>query len=45
MMFDFPDPFGPEMIVKPREKGIRVLPENDLKLSISSSLMNKDAGP
>ncbi len=45
MMFDLPEPFGPETTVKPWEKGIRVFRANDLKLSISSSLMNKDAGP
>ena len=33
--FDFPDPFGPVMAVKPDWKGIVTSPPNDLKLSTS----------
>jgi hypothetical protein len=44
MIFDFPEPFGPEITVKCSRKGMVVLRPNDLKLSISISVICK-AGP
>jgi hypothetical protein len=38
-MLLFPEPFGPEIAVKPGNSGIVTLFANDLKLSISISLM------
>ena len=35
----FPEPFGPEIVVNPFNRGISVLLANDLKLSISSCFM------
>jgi hypothetical protein len=34
MMLLFPEPFGPEMVVKPSSNGITVFSAKDLKLSI-----------
>jgi hypothetical protein len=42
MMFDLPEPFGPEMVVKPSNSGTNVCFPNDLKLSSSISLIRKD---
>src|SRR5579885_828772 len=41
MMFDLPEPFGPEMVVKPSSSGITVDRPKDLKLSSSISLIRK----
>lgn len=41
-MLLFPDPFGPETVVKPRLKGMVVFPTNDLKLSISICWINTE---
>lgn len=41
----FPDPFGPDITVNPSKNGIFVFLKNDLKLSISSSLIYKDGAP
>ena len=45
MMLLFPEPFGPDITVKPSKKGIFVFLEKDLKLSISSSVICKDPAP
>jgi hypothetical protein len=45
MILLFPEPFGPDITVKPSKKGIFVFFEKDLKLSISSSVMCKDPAP
>jgi hypothetical protein len=37
-----PEPFGPEMVVKPSNSGTNVCFPNDLKLSSSISLIRKD---
>lgn len=42
MMFDLPEPLGPEMVVKPSNRGTNVCLPNDLKLSSSISLIRKD---
>ena len=39
MILLFPDPFGPETVVNPFNKGISDLLANDLKLSISNCFM------
>ena len=39
IMLLLPEPLGPEMVVKPFSKGITVLPEKDLKLSMTISQM------
>ena len=39
MMLLFPEPFGPEIVVKPFKNGMVSLFAKDLKLSISTSLM------
>ena len=44
-MLDLPDPFGPDTVVKPRLKGMTVLPWKDLKLSISICWMCKWGDP
>jgi hypothetical protein len=44
MMFDFPEPFGPEITVKCSKKGMVVFRPKDLKLSISIWVICK-AGP
>lgn len=41
MMFDLPDPLGPEMVVNPSRSGTTVAFPNDLKLSSSISLIRK----
>lgn len=41
MMFDLPDPLGPEIVVKPSSSGTNVDFPNDLKLSNSISLIRK----
>src|SRR5580658_653131 len=40
-IFDFPEPFGPEIVVKPSRSGTSVCFPNDLKLSSSISLIRK----
>lgn len=40
-MFDLPEPFGPEIVVKPSSSGIVVALPNDLKLSNSISFIRK----
>ena len=39
IMLLLPEPFGPEIVVKPFKNGIVILFAKDLKLSISTSLM------
>ncbi len=41
MMLDLPEPFGPEIVVKPSNRGIVVALPKDLKLSSSISLIRK----
>ena len=41
IILDLPEPFGPEIVVKPSNRGIVVAFPNDLKLSNSISFIRK----
>ena len=45
MMFDLPEPLGPDIVVKPLSKGTTVGLPNDFKLSSSISLIRKSYYP